>query len=144
MKYAAGSQSFISITSDMTPEDKEIGVNILKSKGKKVVMIGDGINDAPALATSDVGMVFSNEEQTASSEAADIVLLNGGLETVVTGILIANRTVDIALQSILVGIGLSVLAMIFASVGIIKPLTGAIIQECIDVLVILNALRASL
>ena len=144
VQLAAGSESFISITANMTPEDKEIGVSTLKSKGKKVVMIGDGINDAPALAASDVGIVFSNEEQTASSEAADIVLLSGGLDTVVTSISIANRTIEIALQSIFIGIGLSVIAMILASLGIIKPLTGAILQEVIDVLVILNALRASL
>ena len=142
-QLAAGAQSYISITANMTPEDKEIGVGTLKSKGKRVVMIGDGINDAPALATADVGMVFSNEEQTASSEAADIVLLNGGLDTVVTSISIANRTIDIALQSIFVGIALSIIAMILASLGIIRPLTGAILQEVIDVLVILNALRAS-
>ena len=143
-QLAAGSQSYISITANMTPEDKEIGVGTLKSKGKHVVMIGDGINDAPALATADVGMVFSNEEQTASSEAADIILLNGGLDTVVTSISIANRTIDIALQSIFVGIALSIIAMILASLGIIQPLAGAILQEIIDVLVILNALRASL
>jgi len=142
-QFAAGSQSYISITANMTPEDKEIGVSTLKSKSKQVVMIGDGINDAPALAVADVGMVFSNEEQTASSEAADIVLLNGGLDTVITSISIANRTIDIALQSIFVGIALSVIAMILAALGIIAPLTGAILQEVIDVLVILNALRAS-
>ena len=127
----------------MKPEEKEAGVQALKNEGKTVVMIGDGINDAPAIAAADVGMVFSNEEQTASSEAADIVLLQGNLDTVISSINIAQNTVKIALQSIAFGIGLSIIAMILAAVGIIKPLEGAILQEIIDVIVIFNALRAS-
>ena len=136
-------KSQISITSDMKPKEKEIGVKELKSSGKIVAMIGDGINDAPALAIADVGMVFSNEERTASSEAADIVLLQGNLDTVITSISIAHKTIKIALQSIGFGIGLSIIAMFLAAFGIISPITGALLQEAIDVLVIFNALRAS-
>ena len=136
--------SIISITSDMKPEEKESGVKELKSQGKIVAMIGDGINDAPALAIADIGMVFSNEEQTASSEAADIVLLQGNLDTVISGISIAHRTIKIALQSIIFGIALSVIAMILSALGFIPPIAGALLQEVIDILVIFNALRASI
>lgn len=133
----------IAIKAECTPEDKQVGIQHLKKEGKTTAMVGDGINDAPALALADVGMVFSNEEQTAASEAADIVFLGGNFALVADSLFIAKRTIGIALQSIWWGIGLSILAMVFASVGLIPPLIGAILQEGIDVLVILNALRAA-
>jgi heavy metal translocating P-type ATPase len=128
---------------ELKPEDKQKGVEELKNQGKVVAMVGDGINDAPALALADVGMVFSNEEQTAASEAADIVFLNGNFSSVLDSIQDANQTIKIAKQSIIWGIGMSVVAMILAGFGLIHPITGALIQEAIDVIVILNALRAS-
>jgi cation transport ATPase len=88
-------------------------------------------------------MVFSNEEQTAASEAADMVFLGGNFSLVIDGLNIAKRTIAIAKQSIFVGIGISILGMIVASAGFIPPLWGAFLQEGIDVAVILNALRAS-
>lgn len=133
----------IAVKSECTPEDKMHGIKLLQSQGRGTAMVGDGINDAPALAAADVGMVFSNEEQTAASEAADLVFLGGDFSLVLTSLVIAKRTMNIAIQSILFGIGLSVLGMAFASVGMIPPLTGAFIQEVIDVAVIFNALRAS-
>ena len=133
----------VHIQADCTPEDKQRGIKALKEAGKITAMVGDGINDAPALALADVGMVFSNEEQTAASEAADIVFLGGDFSLVIEAIRLAKRSVRIALQSIWVGIGASVIGMVFASLGYIPPVMGAIIQEGIDVVVILNALRAS-
>ncbi len=133
----------IIIKAEAKPEDKQKGITELKQKGTITAMVGDGINDAPALASADVGMVFSNEEQTAASEAADIVFLGGNFSLVVETLNIAKRTIAIAKQSIIVGIGLSIVGMIFASLGFIPPIGGAFLQEGIDVAVILNALRAS-
>lgn len=133
----------VEIRANCTPEDKQQGILELKKKGKVTAMVGDGINDAPALALADVGMVFSNEEQTAASEAADIVFLGGDFSMVTTSHNVANATIAIAMQSILWGIGLSILSMLFAAAGVIPPLFGAGIQEVIDVAVIINALRAS-
>lgn len=135
--------SGIVICANCTPEDKKTRVEDLKKNGDVVAMIGDGINDAPALAIADVGLVFSNEEHTAASEAADVVFLGGDLSSVPFIISIAKRTIRIALESIWVGIGLSVFLMFCALFGFVPPLLGALFQELIDVLVIFNALRAS-
>jgi P-type E1-E2 ATPase len=135
--------SGIVVCANCTPEDKKTRVEDLKRRGDVVAMIGDGINDAPALATADVGLVFSNEEHTAASEAADVVFLGGDLSAVPFVISIAKRTIHIALESIWVGIGLSIFLMFCALFGYVPPLLGALFQELIDVLVIFNALRAS-
>lgn len=133
----------VNVKAECTPEDKMNEIKLLKKEGKTTAMIGDGINDAPALAIADVGIVFSNEEQTAASEAADVILLGGDLSLVIQALQISKLTIKIALQSIIFGIGLSILGMLFAAMGIIVPIIGAFIQEGIDILVILNALRAS-
>ena len=133
----------IEIKAECTPAEKSAGIEALQKNRNIVAMVGDGINDAPALALADVGMVFSNEEQTAASEAADIVFLGGDFEHVSNVSSIAKKTIYIAKPSILVGMGLSLGAMVLATVGVIPPLIGAGIQEAIDISVILNALRAS-
>src|SRR3989338_536915 len=133
----------IQIKSECTPEDKKNGINELKKQRKIIAMVGDGINDAPALALADVGLVFSNEEHTAASEAADIVFLGGDFALVTEVIEIGRDTIHIATQSIVFGIGLSIIGMIFATVGFIPALIGAFLQETIDIAVIFKALRAS-
>lgn len=134
----------IETRAQMSPEDKLSGVKDLQKMGKTVAMIGDGINDAPALALANVGLVFSNEEQTSASEAADIVFLGGDFTSVFDSLKIAKNTIKIAKQSIIFGIGASIVGMIFASFGYIPPIFGAGLQEVIDVAVIINALRASI
>lgn len=133
----------IQVRAELKPEDKQKNISLLKHQKRTIAMIGDGINDAPALAKADVGLVFSNEEQTAASEAADIVILGNEFSHIKNIISISKRTVSIALQSILWGIGLSIFGMVLAAFGYIPPLVGAGLQEAIDVAVILNALRAS-
>lgn len=133
----------IEVRAECKPQDKEREIEEMRKNKKVTAMVGDGINDAPALALADVGLAFSNEEQTAASEAADIVFLGGSFGMISKSLEISKRTLGIAKQSIVWGIGLSVTGMVFASMGVITPIYGAGLQEAIDVAVILNALRAS-
>jgi heavy metal translocating P-type ATPase len=125
------------------PEDKFAIIKAAQINGGKVMMVGDGLNDAPALALADVGVVFSGTENSASIEAAAIAILNRDIASVPFILDVADASTRIARESILWGIGLSIIGMLFAAFGFIPPVTGAILQECIDVTVIMNALRAA-
>lgn len=133
----------IDIYADLEPEDKYRLVDEAKTRGEKVAMIGDGLNDAPALARADIGIVFSGTENSAAIEAADAVILGRDLSLVLELFALAHRSVRIAGQSVYVGIGLSVIGMGVAALGFIQPVVGAILQEGIDVSVIVNALRSA-
>ena len=129
------------VRSELSPDQKVLVV-LTERKNGPVMMVGDGVNDAPALAAADIGVAMGARGTAASAEAADVVLLVDHLDRIVPAIQIARRSRIIALESVFVGIGLSLLGMIAAALGYLSPVQGALLQEAIDVAVILNALRA--
>jgi P-type E1-E2 ATPase len=142
-RVAAGIASALdldAVIANASPGDKVATIEREKASAP-TMMVGDGINDAPALAAATVGVALGARGATASSEAADVIVLPNRLQPVADAILIAQRTRRIALQSILVGLTLSAGAMAAAAFGFIQPVAGALLQELIDITVILNALR---
>lgn len=129
------------IRADLSPDQKVLVV-VSERKNGPVMMVGDGVNDAPALAAADVGVAMGARGAAASAEAADVVLLVDRLDRILQAIRISQRSRRIALESVYAGIGLSIVGMIVAAFGYITPVQGALLQEAIDIAVILNALRA--
>jgi heavy metal-(Cd/Co/Hg/Pb/Zn)-translocating P-type ATPase len=128
------------VLAERTPDEKVAAVRLEQRSGP-TIMVGDGINDAPALALADVGVAIGARGATASSEAADVVLTVDRLDRLGEAVVIARRSRRIALESVLAGIGMSLAAMVAAALGYLPPAWGAVLQEVIDVAVILNALR---
>ncbi|WP_373071115.1 heavy metal translocating P-type ATPase [Gemmatimonas sp.] len=127
---------------DLTAEAKVARVAALEKRGRRVVMVGDGTNDAPSLTTATVGIALAGHGGGVVAEAADVVLLVDDPRRVPEAVRIGRRSLMIAKQSIFVGLGLSLVGMGFATSGMLTTIAGALIQEGIDVEVILNALRA--
>ena len=129
------------VLAERSPGDKVEAVIEAQQDGL-VIMVGDGVNDAPALAHADLGVAMGGQGATASSEAADVVIVVDRFDRLEEAIAVAQRTRRIAWQSIQLGMGLAVVAMGFAAVGLLAPVAGALVQEAIDVLAIVSALRA--
>lgn len=132
------------VHAEMTPEDKLGRVAALRADPRRapVLMVGDGINDAPALAAADVGVAMGAAGATVSSETADAVVTVDRVERIADALHAGRRALTIARQSVLAGMGLSIVAMFVAAAGYLPPVAGAMLQEIIDLAVILNALRA--
>ncbi len=131
------------VLADCDPADKLAAIG-RESAHAATIMVGDGVNDAPALAAAGVGVALAARGATASSEAADVVLTVDRIDALADAILIARRSKTIALQAVVVGMGLSLVAMVGAAAGLLPPAAGAVLQEVIDVLAIGIALRAVL
>jgi heavy metal translocating P-type ATPase len=131
------------VLADRDPAEKLAAIQA-ERRSADTIMVGDGVNDAPALAAADVGVALAARGATASSEAADVVLTVDRIDALADAILIAQRSKRIALQAVVVGMGLSLAAMTAAAAGQLPPAVGAVLQEGIDVLAIGIALQAVL
>jgi heavy metal translocating P-type ATPase len=132
------------VYADQSPEDKLEVVRRVRAERelRPVIMVGDGINDAPALALADLGIAMGAAGATVSSETADAVITVDRIDRVADAVHTGRRALFIARQSVLTGMGLSLVAMGVAAIGYLPPVQGALLQEAIDLAVILNALRA--
>ena len=139
-RFIADEVGITEVRAGLMPEDKVRLVNELPQR--QVMMVGDGVNDAPVLAASDVGIAMGAKGSTAASESADVVIMHDDLAKVAEAVRLGRRTIRIAIQSIWIGIVLSVVLMILAAAGNIPAVAGALSQEAVDLATILYALRA--
>jgi heavy metal translocating P-type ATPase len=139
-KAVSSRMGFDAVFADLSPTEK-VDVVVNERRSGAVIMVGDGVNDAPALAAANVGIAMGSGA-AAAAEAADVVLLTDDLLKLPLARAVAIQSRNIALQSVYVGLGLSIIGMFAAAFGLIPPVQGALVQEAIDVAVILNALRA--
>ncbi len=138
-KTIAKKLGIANVTAGALPGEKLLAIEAAE---RPVAFVGDGVNDAPVLTASDVGIALGAKGSAAATESADVVIMHDQLERVAEAATIAKRTFSIAKQSILIGIGLSVGLMAVFATGKFPPIYGAAIQEVVDVIVIFNALRA--
>ena len=139
----AGTLGLSEVRGELLPAEKLAAVRDLQGAGERVLMVGDGTNDAPALSAADAGVALAAHGGGVSAEAAGLVLLQDDLSHLPLAIRLSRRTLRVARQSIGTGLGLSGLGMLLAAAGLLSPVTGALAQEVIDVAVILWALRAA-
>jgi heavy metal translocating P-type ATPase len=139
-QHVAQAVGIADVRAGLLPGDKVSIVAALPDR--PVLMVGDGVNDAPVLAAADVGVAMGARGSTAASESADVVILLDDIGRLTTAVATARRTVGIARQSIALGIGLSVIFMLVATTGVLPAIAGALVQEAIDVATIVNGLRA--
>lgn len=129
------------VYSEIKPEGKAEIVSKLNIEGYTVAMIGDGVNDAPAMALSNVGIAMGARGSTIAAEASDIIILANDIHKLIDVIIISKKSLLIAKQGIIFGMVCSFIGMFFAGIGILSPVIGALLQEVIDVITIFNALR---
>lgn len=139
-EHVAAGLGVETVLADCLPIDKVRAVEQITDR--PVMMVGDGVNDAPVLAAADVGVAMGARGSTAASESADVVIMRDDLHRVARAVSIGKETIRIATQSIWIGMVLSIGLMIIAVFGVIPAILGAGFQEIIDLLTILNALRA--
>ncbi|MBX9122446.1 heavy metal translocating P-type ATPase [Enterococcus sp. K18_3] len=130
------------VYAECLPEEKINVIKTLSDADRPGIMVGDGVNDAPALAVADIGIAMGAHGSTAASESADAVILKDDLSRVSAAVRLSQDTMQIARQSVLIGIVICVILMLIASTGVIPALLGAALQEVIDTVSILSALRA--
>lgn len=136
----ASELGIVDVRSECLPVDKLAAMGTFIHR--PIMMVGDGVNDAPVLAAADVGVAMGARGATAASESADVVILLDDISRVAMAVGISKHTMSIAIQSVLIGIVISIGLMVVAAFGYIPAIVGAGLQEVVDVIVILNALRA--